>query len=304
MPSRPSPRASQTSVGALLDAAATEIAESKAIDHWQPQLARWDADELMSVVLGEPVSRSLRRHEPSAAERRRFRAMVGRRVRGEPVARIKGYLDFSGMQLDVRDGVFVPRISSELLADQAIRELRRRRGQRVAVDVATGSGPVALAVARDVPEAEVWGVDISREAVRLCRHNARKLGIANAQFRVSDMLDSLPSRLRGAVDVFTIHPPYVSRGELRSLPREIRDFEPHTTLTDGSDDGLELVRALSAQAIDWLRPGGSLLVEIGTYLSRQAQSTLRRAGLVEVGWTRDALGVTRVVAGRRARSPR
>lgn len=290
------------SVGDLLKAAVQDISQSRAIDHWQPSLARWDAEELMTVALGRALSPSVRRSLASQEERKRFREMVARRARGEPIARIKGYLDFRGMRLLVRSGVFVPRISSELLADEAIAVLRRRRGARTAVDVATGSGPVALAMAKAVPAATVWGVDISRDAVRLCRDNARRLRIENAHFLVSNMLDALPAEVRGGVDVFTIHPPYVARGEVRVLPREIRDFEPHDTLTDGSDDGLGLVRLLAADALTWLRPGGVLLVEIGTYLSRRTQATLRRAGLTEITWKRDALGVTRVVAGRRARS--
>ena len=297
----PSP-ASDPSVNDLLSEAAAEIGRSRAIDHWRPSLARWDAEELMAVALGTPLTAASRRSPASPDVRRRFLSMVARRARGEPIARIKGYLDFRGMRLEVRDGVFVPRISSELLAEEAIKALRRRRGSRVAVDVATGSGPMALAMAHEVPAAAVWGLDISRDAVRLGRHNARRLNIPNARFAVSNMLDALPSDLRGRVDVFTIHPPYVARGELRILPREIRDFEPHDTLTDGSDDGLGLVRLLAADAVTWLRPGGVLLVEIGTYLSRRTQATLRRSGLTEIGWTRDSLNVTRVVAGRRARS--
>jgi release factor glutamine methyltransferase len=296
-------RAANPTVDELIDNAAAEIGRSPAIDHWQPSLARWDAEELMTVAIGRALSRAVRRSVPTPAERRRFHTMVARRTKGEPVARIKGYLDFRGMRLRVRRGVFVPRISSELLAQEAIAALRRRRGARVGVDVATGSGPLALAMAREVADANIWGLDISSDAVRLCRDNARVLGISNVRFRVSDMLDALPASLRGNVDVFTIHPPYVGRGELRILPREIRDFEPHQTLTDGSDDGLDLVRRLAADSLTWLRPGGTLLVEIGTYLSRKTQATLRRAGLTDVRWTRDSLGVTRVVSGRRARMP-
>jgi release factor glutamine methyltransferase len=147
----------------------------------------------------------------------------------------------------------------------------------------------------------VWGIDISLEAVALGRDNARRLGITNIKFRAGDLLEALPRSLRGRIDVFTIHPPYVARKELRILPKEIRDYEPVDSLTDGSDDGLGLVRRLSAESHDWLRPGGLLLVEIGTYLSRKAQATLRQAGLEDVAWTRDELGVTRVVSGRRPR---
>jgi len=264
-------------------------------------MSRYDAEELMAAVLGKPLDGDSRRQELSGDQRRRYSSMVARRVAGEPVAQIVGAIWFRGLSLHVRRGVFGPRSSSELLAAEAIRALRRRRRGRVAVDVATGSGPVALAVAHEVPDAEVWGVDISAEAVKLGRQNARRLHIDNVHFKVSDMLDALPSRMRDGVDVLTIHPPYVARREVRTLPREIREFEPIHSLTDGSDDGLGLVRRLAGDAHEWLRPGGVLLVEIGTYLSRSTQTALRKAGLSDVRWTKDSLGVTRVVSGRRSR---
>jgi release factor glutamine methyltransferase len=298
---RASPRESDT-VAALLQDATEGIRESRSIDHWLPSMARYDAEELMAAVLGTELTARARRAPLTQGQLRRYRTMVARRMAGQPVAQIVGSIRFRGLELRLRRGVFGPRSSSEFLAAEAIAALRRRRGDRLAVDVATGSGPVALAVAHEVPQAEVWGVDISAPAIRLGRDNARRLGIGNAHFRVSDMVDGLPSRMRGVVDVFTIHPPYVARREIRTLPREIRDFEPLHSLTDGSDDGLGLVRRLAAESGEWLRPGGVLLVEVGTYLSRSAQAVLRRAGLVDVAAKKDSLGVTRVVSGRQPRS--
>jgi release factor glutamine methyltransferase len=296
-----SPRESDT-VAALLQDATEGISESRSIDHWLPSMAQYDAEELMAAVLGTELTARARRAPLTQAQLRRYRTMVARRMAGQPVAQIVGSIQFRGLELRLRRGVFGPRSSSEFLAAEAIAVLRRRRGDRLAVDVATGSGPVALAVAHEVPGAEVWGVDISAPAIRLGRDNARRLRISNAHFRVSDMVDALPSRMRGAVDVFTIHPPYVARGEIRTLPREIREFEPLHSLTDGSDDGLGLVRRLAAESGEWLRPGGVLLVEVGTYLSRSAQAVLRRAGLADVAWKKDSLGVTRIVSGRQPRS--
>jgi release factor glutamine methyltransferase len=266
-----------------------------------PSLSRYDAEELMSATLSTELTPAVRRSMPTPAQRRRFAMMIARRIAGEPVAQITGRFMFRGLELQVQREVFAPRASSELLAGEAVKFLRRRKAPRVAVDVATGSGPMALAVANEVASAEVWGLDISAEAIALCRRNARRLGIRNAQFRVSDMLSGLPQSRRGRVDLFTIHPPYVAKQELHSLPREIRDFEPATSLTDGSADGLDLVRRLAQEATAWLAPGGRLYVEIGTYLSRRTQAVLRHAGLEDVTWTRDSLGVTRVVSGRQAR---
>jgi len=284
-----------------IDKAIRKIDKSKNIDHWDRNLGRYDAEELMAEVLGRKLTPKLCDTVLDASAKKRYATMVERRVNGEPIPRIMGHYTFRGLDMLVKEGVFVPRASSEFLAAEAVKAMRWRRGHRVAVDVATGAGPVALAIANEVRSAEVWGIDISAEATALGRENARRLELRNIQFRSGDMLAALPRRLRGEIDLFTIHPPYVLHTELNTLPREIRKFEPLQSLTDNSDDGLGLVRRLAADAHAWLKPGGVLLVEVGTYLSRRTQSVLRAAHLVEVTWAKDSLGVTRVVSGRTPR---
>jgi release factor glutamine methyltransferase len=294
----------RSSVGAtaaeLLSRAEQRIASSRNIEHWQAGLARWDAEVLLSHVLGVDAEDGdeLRAMMVSPSQQRRFDTFVKRRLTGEPVNYITGRFQFCDLDLVVRRGVFSPRASSELMVELATARLRRRRGRRVAVDVATGAGAVALAVASQNPGSEVWGVDISADAARLGRFNARRLHIDNARFATGDMLEALPTALRSEVQVLTIHPPYVARAEVRTLPVEIRRFEPRHTLTDGSDDGLGLVRRLADDAPAWLRPGGFVLIEIAPYLARATAALLRRGGLGEVRSHRDTLGVTRVVVGR------
>jgi release factor glutamine methyltransferase len=284
-----------------IDKAVHKIDASKNIDHWDHNLGRYDAEELMAEVLGRKLTPSMLGRVLDSTSRKRYVAMVARRVNGEPIPRIMGHYTFRRLDLLVKEGVFVPRASSELLAAEAVKAMRWRRGRRIAVDVATGAGPVALAVANEVRNAQVWGIDISAEATSLGRENARRLGLRNVHFRSGDMLEALPRGLRGEIDLFTIHPPYVLSTELKTLPPEIRQFEPLQSLTDNSDDGLGLVRRLAADAHTWLKPGGVLLVEVGTYLSRRAQSVLRGAHLVDVSWVKDSLGVTRVVSGKTPR---
>ncbi len=290
----------RATAAALLSRAETRIAASRNIEHWQPRLARWDAEVLLAHVLGVDVDEDgdLRAMAVSPSQQRRFDTLVERRTTGEPVNYITGHFRFCGLDLAVRQGVFSPRASSELTVELATARLRRRRGRRVAADVATGAGAIALAIAAQNPGSETWGVDISAEAVRLGRHNARRLQLGNAHFARGDMLAALPRDLRGEVQVLTIHPPYVARDEVRTLPVEIRRFEPRHTLTDGSDDGLGMVRRLADDAPGWLRRGGFVLVEIAPYLARATASVLRRAGLSDVRSHRDSLGVTRVVIGQ------
>ncbi|MHB0915608.1 MAG: N5-glutamine methyltransferase family protein [Thermoleophilia bacterium] len=251
----------------------------------------WD---LLTHVLGSEPEWD---DEIPAAVARRFRRLVDRRVTGEPIAYIVGWIDFHDFRLGVRPGMFVPRLTSEFLATQAARRLRGRR-LPVHVDLATGIGPVPLTTARAVADAQVWGLDISRAAVVQARANAKQLGLGNVRFRQSDLYAALPARLRGAVDVITMHPPYVPRGEVRDLPQEIRDFEPGHTLTDGSSDGLGLLTSAIEQSVDWLRPGGWMLVEIVPGETRKVMPLLRAAGYREVRSTCGPMRHTRVIAAR------
>lgn len=283
-------------VDEVLSAAAEQIAGAEAIALWRPYVARMEAESLLARAFGRAVD------DPAevvpAAVRRRFAGYLQRRLTGEPAALIVGSITFRGMELRTRAGVFVPRNSSESLAGEAIRRLRPRRAP-VAVDVATGSGPVALAVAAEVRKARVVGVDINPKALTLARENATRLGITNARFLRSDVLAGLPPELLGTVDAFTVHPPYVAVDLVPTLPVEIRDFEPPESLTDQSVDGLGLVRRLVAEAPPWLRRGGWILVEVSPDLSRRVGGLLRRNGYRDVKSHRDALGATRVIAGRR-----
>jgi release factor glutamine methyltransferase len=283
-------------IGALLKDAERRIRASPRVDLWRQYVARLDADELMRSALGRDFDHGDLDTEVKAADRRRFERMVNRREDGEPVALIRGFIEFHGLELLVRPGVFTPRFSSESLADQAIKRLRGRRNP-TAVDVACGAGAVALVIASRVRGANVYGVDIAPAAVRLSRQNASRLGLNNARFAAGDLLQPLAAGLRGKVDVITIHPPYVTRSQVHTLPREIRDYEPRESLTDQSVDGLGLVRRLAPQARQWLRPGGWLLVEVAPDLARGVSRVMLREGYWRVASKRDAIGATRVVLG-------
>src|SRR5262249_13854605 len=149
---------------------------------------RYDAEEMLAFVLGS-APRPGDDVPPTAA--RRFHLLLERRMSGEPVAYVTGRAQFKGMTLRVGPGAFIPRESSEFMAEQAIRRLHGRRGP-VHVDLATGVGPVALAVARAVPGARVVGVDLYPEPVALARRNAAALGLANASFHRGDLFDAVP----------------------------------------------------------------------------------------------------------------
>jgi release factor glutamine methyltransferase len=278
----------------LLKQGEATLRASPAIDHWQRDRELIEAEDLLMHVLDEDVEPGI---EVGSRDRRTFERLVARRATGEPIPFIKGYASFRGIELVARPGVFVPRDSSEFLAEQAIRRLRGRRSP-VLVDLATGGGAIALSVADEVPTAEVWGADIAADAIRCARADARRLEL-EASFVRSDLFERLPRRLLGRVDVVTLHPPYVARAELNDLPDEIKEWEPPHTLTDLSEDGLGLMGLAAEEAPRWLRRGGWLLVEVSPDRARAVKSVLSRSGFSDVRSTQGGeLRVTRVVVGR------
>jgi release factor glutamine methyltransferase len=281
----------------LLERGESVLVASPSIDHWQRDRERIEAEELLAHALGHDFDLD---DDISAAAARRFDALIERRATGEPIPYIKGYAEFRGLKLTTKPGVFVPRDSTEFMVEQAVRRLARRP-KPIVVDIACGGGTVALAIAHEVPRAEVFGTDIAEDAVKLARANARRLGV-RATFVRGDLFKPLPKRIQGNVDAITLHPPYVARGELRDLPDEVRRFEPAHTLSDRSVDGLGLVERTASASATWLRPGGWLVVEVSPDRSRGVASKFRAAGLTDVKSTKGGeLKVTRVVLGRRPR---
>ena len=206
-----------------MDDAVKVLKASPAIDHWQRGRERMEAEDLLWHVLDHEPELS---EEVTDTDRRTFERLVRRRATGEPIPYIKGYPEFRGLELRVRPGVFVPRDASENLAEQAVRRLRNRR-RPVHVDLATGVGTVALAVANEVRNAEVVGTDVSAEAVRQARANAKQLGLP-ARFVTGDLFGALPRSLGGTVDVVTLHPPYVPAHEVKDRPMRSASGSPST----------------------------------------------------------------------------
>ncbi len=280
----------------LIKTAIAELKASEAMDHWQKGRERIEAEDLLAFVMGG--------YEPDPddqigdAERDEFLGLIARRITGEPIPYIKGFTRFRGLDLVSKPGVFVPRDSSEYLAEQAVKRLRGRRSP-VLVDLATGAGTIALSVANEVPIAKVYGTDLSEDAVKLARRNARLLGL-RVRFAAGDVFGGLPKTIAGSVDVITVHPPYVAMDEVDDLPDEIKDWEPVHTLTDRSSDGLSFVRQTVAEAPAWLGRKGWLLMETDPDRARAVKTLMADGGFRDVRSTKGGdLKITRVIVGRR-----
>ncbi len=280
----------------VLDRGIKLLKDSPAIDHWQKGRERIEAEDLLNFVLGvdedPPGDTEIRKKDVAG-----FDALIDRRVTGEPIPFIKGYTVFRDLEILAAPGVFVPRDSSEFLAEQAIVRLRKRK-RPVHVDLATGGGTIALAVADEVPKADVYGADVAADAVKLARKNAKQLDL-RATFAQGDLFGGLPKKLHGLVDVITLHPPYVAKGEVADLPDEVREWEPEHTLTDQSVDGLGLITRSVAESPQWLSKNGWLLVEVSPDRARDVVRVFKAGGFREVKSTKGGdLPVTRVIVGR------
>ena len=229
---------------------------------------------------------------------RRYETLLERRAKGEPIGYIRGFEEFRGMRLVVKPGAFIPRDSTQFLAEQAIRRLRRRRDP-IAVDIATGVGAVAIAIGRDVGRASVFGTDISPVALGLARSNARRYRLGNVRFVSGSGFDPLPRKIRGSVDVIVSHPPYVPTHEIPELPAELLNYEPVESLTDSSEDGLGFIRMLVTESREWLKPDGWLLLEVGPDVARPVRALLVRGGYDLVRSTRGISPYSRVLVAKR-----
>ncbi len=229
-----------------------------------------------------------------AGELGRLDEAVCRRVGGEPLQYITGGVNFRGLALRVGPGVLIPRPETELLVEVAL-ELGGESGWLC--DLCTGSGAVALALAREAPGISgVIGVDISRRALAYAAVNARASGLADrVGWLAGDLLE--PVRPGPRFAGITANPPYVSAAEYAELPGEIRNHEPAEALLGGTD-GLDLIRRIAAAAPDYLAPGGWIACEIGAAQGEAARALFGDCGFRRVGLRRDYAGRDRIVVAR------
>ena len=252
--------------------------------------AAWIVEAASGVAATEALARD---RAPSRIEGERALALARRRAAGEPLQYVTRVAGFRHLELEAGPGVFVPRPETELVAERALDGLPPGG---VAVDVGTGSGAIALALALERPDATVYATEVSPAALAYARHNRAATG-ARVELVACDLLDGLPTALRGRVDVCVSTPPYVPGTEAAALPRDVAEHEPHVALF-GGDDGLEVVRRLADAARGWLRPRGRLVLEIGAGQGAPARALLRGLGYQDVVVDRDLGGRERIAEGR------
>lgn len=270
---------------------------------------RLDAEVLLAEALGcRRIDLYTAFEEvPSEAARATFRQLVQRRAEGMPVAYLVGRREFYSLCLRVTPDVLIPRPETEFVVMTLIELAKARLAKRPeppieVCDVGTGSGAIAVAVAKHLPQARITAMDSSVAALDVARRNAEMHGVSGQiEFLQSDLFAALPPERR--FDFIASNPPYVSEAEFEHLARDVRDYEPRAALVAGPR-GTEVIARLVPEAARRLVPGGHLLIEVSPMIHDAVQAILRGEALLEVGPTvRDAARHPRVVQARRVEDP-
>jgi release factor glutamine methyltransferase len=279
-------------VGRLLDWTAKFLAEKGS------ESPRLDTEVLLAHALGCKRIELYTRHDEEVSDdsRQRFRALIRQRMEGCPVAYLVGRKEFYSLELEVSRAVLIPRPDTETLVEECLR-LAKDVAEPAVLDMGTGSGCLAVAVAKYAKQARVIAIDISAEALAVATRNAAKHGVAErVRFLQGDLFAPLSEGER--FDFILSNPPYIPRDDIAGLQAGVRDYEPHLAL-DGGADGLEVLGRLVAGAPARLKPGGYLLVEIGSPQEAPARQRIEaQAGFELAKTVYDSSGHPRVLRAR------
>lgn len=283
---------SSTPPGALPSAPTLREAQTLAAMAGLPAL---EARMLLTHVTGLTRTQLITRDGEAlgAAQRDAFATLLARRLAGEPMAYLLGEREFFGRTFRVTPDVLIPRPDTEVAAETALARIASVRAPRV-MDLGTGSGILAVTIACERPDAEVWATDISPGALQVAQDNARALGAANVRFLQSDWYGAVPDDLR--FHLIVSNPPYIAAGDPHLAQGDLR-FEPIDALTDHGD-GLSDLAAIVAGAARRLLPDGWLLMEHGYDQGAATRALLEQAGFADVSTARDLGGQDRCTGGR------
>jgi release factor glutamine methyltransferase len=262
-----------------------------------------DAEFIIAHCLGtEPMI--LYRDDPEIQENvmSLIETFLRRRAKREPLHYILGYTEFHGLKIRVGPGVLIPRPETELLVEEAISKITKLKTQNSKLrilDLCTGSGCIALALAKAFPDAEIYGIDTSGAAIHYAEENAKNNGIQNVTFLKGSLFEPLTKKLTSRISHLTFdltisNPPYIKKGDIITLQPEVRDWEPEDAL-NGGEDGLEYYREIMSEAKNYLKRDGLLMSEIGIDQAVAVKEIARGAGFENISLKKDYAGIDRIM---------
>jgi len=272
-----------------------DLGESALKDGPHPKRARQDAELLLMHLLKRSRAWLITHDDELLADDLSvsYAELVKRRRKGEPIQYIRGETEFYGLPFRVTSDVLIPRPETEHLVEKVIELVSNFSAPRI-VDVGTGSGAIAVALAHKLPQASITATDISSRALALAEENAKRNGVS-IRFLAGDLLAPVDGE---RFEIIVSNPPYVAMADCDSLDVEVREYEPAQALFAG-EDGLEIYRRLIPAAFDALVQGGFGALEIGYGQSTAIADLLTRAGFERVEFVSDLQGISRVVCARR-----
>lgn len=280
-----------TSIRAVLQQAQAQLDNTRQLDAID---ARYESQLLLQHVL--KVNRAwliAHEHDDAAADiQHEFDTLIQRRIGGEPIAYILGQREFYGLNLAVTPATLIPRPDTEVLVDIALQKILQHQTVQV-LDLGTGTGAIALAIAQQRPQSQVTGVDASQAALEVANRNSQQLYISNIHFLLSDWFSALADM---RFDVIVSNPPYIEAADAHLQQGDLR-FEPISALASGTD-GLDDIRRIIDGCLTHLKPQGWLMFEHGYNQAESVSELMAQAGLVNIETFKDLGGNDRVTIGK------
>jgi len=261
--------------------------------------ARLDAEVLLSFCLKCERLEFLKNPDMLISEKQiaGFRNLIARRLRWEPIAYITGRKEFWTLTLQVNKDVLIPRPDTEIVVEETLAVCRKMDSMEVNIlDIGTGSGAIALALAKEISNAKIVATDISSAALAMAKKNALALKLENnIDFRQGDLFEPVENKF----DIIVCNPPYITEKEYEKLPAGVKDYEPEVALLAGKM-GTEFYEKLIYQAPDYFKKNGWLLLEIGAKQEKPVRGLMEESGFYEsIEMRRDYAGLPRVMRARR-----
>ena len=272
---------------------------AKALEEADIPSARLDAEVLLSFCLKCDRLEFYKNPDMKISETQLcvFKNLISRRLHWEPVAYLTGHKEFWSLGLEVNKSVLIPRPDTEIIVEETLSICRQMDSSVINIlDMGTGSGAIALAIASEINNAKIMATDISPAALKQAQKNAVALGLqTKIDFRQGDLFEPV----EGAFDIIVSNPPYISRGEYETLSAGVKDYEPQTALLAG-ETGLEFYEKLISQAPDFIQKNGWLLLEIGAKQEPGVRAMMETTNQYEnIVMRTDYAGLPRVIKARR-----